>query len=237
MPTDVNLSSQPAVVRVNDFATEAADFVMEHMRAAIAARGLFRFGLAGGNTPRVVYENLAGRADIPWSQVQITFADERCVGLDDKDSNYNMANVAMLSKVPIPEGNVFRMRGEIDPAEAAAEYEAKLAAVAARFGEERYRHDLILLGMGEDGHTASLFPGSPGLNEMTKNVVPNTGPKPPPQRLTFTFPLLNAARQICFLVTPKGKEQVLESAIAGDQQYPSARVRPVDGKVTWMIGK
>jgi 6-phosphogluconolactonase len=108
--------------------------------------------------------------------------------------------------------------------------------VAGRFGEERYRHDLLILGMGEDGHTASLFPGSPALEETVRSVIPATGPKPPPQRVTMTFPLLNAAREVCFMATRKGKEEVLERVIAGDQQFPAARVRPVDGSVIWLVG-
>ena len=109
------------------------------------------------------------------------------------------------------------------PEEAAAEYEQKLAAIAARFGEERYRHDVILLGMGEDGHTASLFPGSPALDETARNVIPATGPKPPPQRVTFTYPLLNAARHVIFLVTPENKERVLEGVA---RRRPAIPLRP-----------
>jgi 6-phosphogluconolactonase len=167
--------------------------------------------------------------------VQITFGDERCVPPDDEASNYRMAREALLDRAPIPAGNIFRIRGELEPEAAASEYEAKLAAVAARFGEVRYRHDLLLLGMGEDGHTASLFPGSPALDETARNVIPAIGPKPPPQRVTMTFPLLNAARAVLFMAGRKGKEQVLEEVLAGDQRYPSARVRPADGSVTWMI--
>ena len=238
MPSDVT-SSTPQVVRTKNFVQDAARLILEHARKAIAERGLFRLALSGGNTPRAIHAELARTAtDLPWTKVQITFGDERCVPPDHKDSNYLMAKESLLDPAGIPDSNVFRIRGEIDPAEAARECEAKLAAVAARFGETRYVHDLILLGMGEDGHTASLFPGSPALDESERNVIPATGPKPPPQRVTFTFPLLNAARHVCFLVkADPTKEQILQEAIAGDKRHPSARVRPVNGGLTWLIGE
>ena len=232
MPTHV----APTVLRPADFVQAAAEFICERMLAAVSARGLFRLALSGGNTPRRIHENLAARTGLPWTKVQFTFGDERCVGPDHADSNYRMADESLFSLAAIPAGNIFRMRGEIDPEAAATEYEGKLAAVAARFGETRYRHDLVLLGMGEDGHTASLFPGKPAVEESARNVVPTIGPKPPPQRLTLTLPLLNAAREVAFLVTPKGKERVLEEVLAGDQRYPAARVQPAEGTVTWLIG-
>lgn len=216
-----------------DFARDAAHYIMERARVAIAERGLFRLSLAGGNTPREVYAAMAdaGRT-FPWDKVQITFSDERCVAPHDKDSNFRMAQESLLAVAPIPGGNVFRVRGEIDPEAAASEYEAKLAAVAARFGEPRYAHDLVLLGLGPDGHTASLFPGSPALDETTRNVIPATGPKPPPQRITFTFPLINASREVAFLVKEDSKEKVVEEVQAGDLRHPASRVKPA----TWLLG-
>lgn len=216
-----------------DFARDAAHYIMDRARVAIAERGLFRLSLAGGNTPREIYAALAdvGR-DFPWAKVQITFSDERCVAPHDKDSNFRMAQESLLTIAPIPGGNVFRIRGEIDPEVAAAEYEAKLAAVAERFGESRYAHDLLLLGLGPDGHTASIFPGSPALLESERNVIPATGPKPPPQRITFTFPLINAAREVAFLVKEESKQSVVEEVQAGDQRYPASRVKPA----TWLLG-
>lgn len=239
MSSDVTTTATPEVLRTKNFIADAAQLILTHARTAITERGLFRLALSGGNTPRAIHAELARIAgDLPWNKVQITFGDERCVPPDHKDSNHLMAKESLLDVVQIPEANVFRIRGEIDPEEAARECESKLAAVAARFGEERYVHDLILLGLGEDGHTASLFPGSPALAETERNVIPATGPKPPPQRVTFTFPLLNAARQICFLVkNDPAKEQVIQEAIAGDQKHPAARVRPTNGKVTWLIGE
>jgi 6-phosphogluconolactonase len=131
-------------------------------------------------------------------------------------------------------GNVFQIQGEIDPNEAATQCEAQLAAVAKRMGESIYRHDLLLLGLGEDGHTASLFPGSPALEETQRLVIPTTGPKPPPQRITFTYPLLNASRKVAFLLNDPKKEPVLEAALRGE--FPSGKVRPTDGEVIWVVG-
>jgi 6-phosphogluconolactonase len=145
-----------------------------------------------------------------------------------------MAREALLGRVALREDNVFRIRGEIDPETAAREYEERLQAVASRFGESRYVHDVLLLGMGEDGHTASLFPGSPALDESVRSVVPATGPKPPPQRVSFTFPLINAARLVIFLVNDPGKQPVVDAALKGE--YPSGRVRPSAGRVVWILG-
>jgi 6-phosphogluconolactonase len=196
---------------------------------------VFRLGLAGGNTPKAVYSALSILTQsLPWERVQITFGDERCVPHDHPDSNYRMAHEALLSRVPIPEGNIFRIRGEIDAEEAAHEYESRLASVAARFGEARYRHDLLLLGLGEDGHTASLFPGYPALDEHERNVVPTLGPKPPPQRITFTFPLINAAKEVVFLVNDRAKEPVIQKALKGE--FPSGQVAPKGGGVLWLLG-
>ncbi len=224
------------VQRTAHFTRDAVSLILEAGRAAIAERGLFRIGLAGGNTPRAVYSALADQPDaLPWDRVQVTFGDERCVPPDHADSNYRMAHESLLSRVPIPEGNVFRVRGEIPHEEAALEYEARLASVAARMGEARYAHDLLLLGLGEDGHTASLFPGSPALEESERNVMPATGPKPPPQRITFTFPLINASRLVVFLLNDPKKESVLQGALKGE--YPSGRVAPTHGRVVWLAGE
>ncbi len=221
--------------RTANFTADAAALIIETGRRAIADSGLFRLGLAGGNTPRAIYAALAQTPNaLPWDRVQITFGDERCVPPDHADSNYLMAKEALLSRVPIPEGNVFRIRGEIHHEEAATECEARLNAVAQRLGEARYVHDLLLLGLGEDGHTASLFPGSPALDETDRNVIPATGPKPPPQRITFTLPLINAARLVVFLVNDPKKEPIVQAAWNGE--FPSGKVSPTQGKVLWLVG-
>lgn len=233
MPSDVN----PRIVRTREFAAAAAGFILDEIRAAIAARGFCRLALSGGRTPRAVHlEMVKQAADLPWERVQITFGDERCVPPEDADSNYRMAHESLIEPAGIPTGNVFRIRGEISPSDAAREYEAQLAAVAARLGEARYIHDLLLLGLGEDGHTASLFPGSPALDETARNVIPATGPKPPPQRVTMTFPLINAARHVAFLVDGTAKLPLIEAITAGGSEFPAGRVRPENGALTWIVG-
>lgn len=223
------------ILHSHDFANEAARLILDHARKAIAERGLFRLGLTGGRSPRAIHTAVVAQAgDLPWNKVQLTFGDERCVPPDDKDSNYLTAKESLIDPSHIPEGNVFRMRGEIDPEIAAQEYEAKLEALAARFDEQRYVHDLLLLGLGEDGHIASLFPGSTALDEQKRNVLPVIGPKPPPQRLTMTLPLLNASRHILFLVPQLDKRPVAQGAIAGDQQYPAARAHGQE-QTTWLF--
>jgi 6-phosphogluconolactonase len=231
MPVDVT----PRIFEVADFARDAAEFIAAEIRAAVTARGFCRLALSGGNTPRAVHRELA-KIDLPWAHVQITFGDERCVPPDDAESNFRMARETLLDAVEIPPGNIFRIRGEIAPEEAASDYEHRLAAVAARLGEARYVHDLLLLGLGEDGHTASLFPGSPALAETTRNVLPVIGPKPPPQRVTMTFPLINAARHVAFLVQGAGKRPLVEEIAAGRSTLPAALVCPAGGKVTWVLG-
>jgi 6-phosphogluconolactonase len=225
----------PRVLRTHDFVKDAVALILEAGREAVARSGMFRLGLAGGGTPRAVYKALAENADaLPWDAVQITFGDERCVPSDHADSNFHMASEALLSRVPIPTGNIFLIRGDIDPDEAAAQCEARLTEVAKRMGEDVYRHDLLLLGLGEDGHTASLFPGSPALDETRRLLVATIGPKPPPQRVTFTYPLINAARRVAFLLNDPKKEPVLEAALRGE--FPSGKVRPTDGEVVWLVG-
>jgi 6-phosphogluconolactonase len=224
------------ILHSHDFAGDAARFILDHARKAIAARGLFRLGLTGGRSPRAVHTALISQAgDLPWSKVQLTFGDERCVPPDHEDSNYRVAKESLLDPAGIAEGNVFRMRGEIDPEAAAKEYEAKLRAFASRLGEPHYVHDVLLLGLGEDGHTASLFPGSPALEEATREVLPVIGPKPPPQRLSMTFPLINAARHVLFLVPQRDKREIAEGAIGGDARYPASRVHGQE-QTTWLFG-
>jgi 6-phosphogluconolactonase len=224
------------ILHSHDFARDAARLILEHARKAIGQHGLFRLGLTGGRSPHPVNIALLAQAgDLPWNKVQLTFGDERCVPPDHHDSNFREAKESLIDPAGVPPGNVFRMRGEIDPETAAQEYEAKLAAVAARFGEPLYTHDLLLLGLGEDGHVASLFPGSSALDETTRLVLPVIGPKPPPQRITLTLPLINAARHVLFFVPDLAKREIVEAVRNGDQRYPAARVRGQE-QTTWLLG-
>lgn len=230
------MKNAPEIIRSTRFVEDSVDLIVSKGQEAIKRVGVFRLGLAGGNTPRAIYAALAARAgSLEWAKVQITFGDERCVAPDHCDSNYRMASESLLALVPIPEGNVFRIRGEIDPEAAAQDCESRLRAVAGRMGEPIYAHDLMLLGMGPDGHTASLFPGSDALDEKLRWVVPTIGPKPPPQRITFTFPLLNASRTVIFLVNDASKETMIQEVIRGE--FPAGKVRPESGQVIWLIGQ
>ena len=225
------------IVRTKNSAADAADFILGQAREAIGERNEFRIALSGGNTPRPVYARLALANDVPWDLVRFTFGDERCVPPDDPESNFRMARETLLAPAAVPEKSILRMRGEIDPQIAAQEYQDQLDSIASERSEPIYRHDLILLGLGDDGHTASLFPGTAALEETTRRVVANFVPKLNAWRLTFTFPLINHARHILFLVGASKNPALIERVLQGDSQYPAARVNPLAGDVTWMIGE
>jgi 6-phosphogluconolactonase len=230
--------ASPKIVRTKNFVADAAAFILEQAHQAIAERNQFRIALSGGNTPAPVYARLATQRDgLPWDQIRFTFGDERCVSPDDSQSNYRMARENLFVPAAVPEESIMRMRGEIDPQVAARDYEQQLAAIAGQSSESVYRHDLILLGLGPDGHTASLFPGTAALEEMKRTVVANFVPKFDAWRLTFTFPLIDQARNILFLVGAAKSPELIESVLKGDRQYPAARVNPTAGEVTWIIGE
>jgi 6-phosphogluconolactonase len=167
----------------------------------------------------------------------ITFGDERCVAPEDDQSNFKMANETLLKPAAVPTSSVLRMRGEIAPSDAASEYQAQLDALAAGRGEPTYQHDLILLGLGDDGHTASLFPGTAALQETNRRVVANYIPKLESWRLTFTFPLIFAARAVCFLVGGNKDLKLIERIFAGDESLPAARVDKNAREVTWILAE
>jgi 6-phosphogluconolactonase len=226
------------ILRTKNFVADAAGFIVDLARNALAERNQFRIALSGGNTPRPVYTELAQTArDLPWEKMLITFSDERCVPPDDEQSNYRMARETLLVPAAVPDKSIMRMRGEIDPQIAAQEYQDNVDLLAAQRGEQIYRHDLILLGLGEDGHTASLFPETAALNETTRRVVANFVPKFGSWRLTFTVPLINQARNVCFLVNSSKHKDLIERVLKGDAQYPAARVNPSAGDVTWILGQ
>ncbi len=221
---------QLAEAAARDFAAKA--------EAAIAEHGSFTVALAGGSTPEATYEILArDYADgLDWSKVHVFFGDERTVPPDHEDSNYRMAHEALLSHVPV--GGVHRMRGELPPTQAAAAYEGELREF---FGasDEPPSLDLILLGIGEDGHTASLFPETSALEVHDRWVVANPVLKLETTRLTLTVPVINSARAVNFLVAGEGKAEALKQILEGDadpRQYPARLVQPADGPV-WMVDR
>jgi 6-phosphogluconolactonase len=226
------------VIRSRNFVADAAQFILQQARAALAERSLFRIALSGGNTPRPVYAEFARLGtDLPWDRVFFTFGDERCVPPDDEQSNFRMARESLFVPAGIPEKSIARMRGEIDPPAAAQEYQDALDLLATERGEEIYRHDLILLGLGDDGHTASLFPGTAALQEKVRRVAANFVPKFDACRITFTLPLINQARHVCFLANANKNPALLDQVLAGDRQYPAAQVAPIDGGLTWILGQ
>jgi len=215
---------------------EAADRIAAAAQAAIKAQDVFSIALSGGSTPKPVYERLAQepyRSKIDWSKVQIFFGDERCVPPDSDQSNYRMAREALLAKVPIPAANVHRIRGEIDPNAAATEYGQLLKE---RFGDGGL--DLILLGMGPDGHTASLFPGTTALHEARHRCVANYVEKLKTWRVTMTAPFINRAAAVMFLVSGADKAQRVAEVISGPRdpdRLPSQLISPTSGRLIWLL--
>ena len=221
----------------------AAEEVARVANESVTQRGRFTIALSGGSTPKSLYTLLAtnARSSLPWDRMFFFWSDERHVPPTDPESNYRMAEEAMLSKIPVPASNVFRVPTENpDAAAAAAAYEQTLRKFFAPESEQIPRFDLILLGMGGDGHTASLFPETAALKEKSRLVVANWVEKLKAHRVTFTLPLLNAALEVAFLVGGTDKapalRKVLESDAPGDQ-YPAKLVRPGDGKVIWFVDR
>lgn len=206
-------------------------------------RGRFLVALSGGSTPRALHQALVAqyRDLIPWERVQVFWSDERCVPPDHPESNYRMARETLLEQVPLPPENIHRMPGErTDYDAAAADYEAEMRQVFGLPPDVLLRFDLILLGMGPDGHIASLFPGTPALHETSKLAAANWVPQQNMERLTFTYPLLNNARQIMFLVAGAEKAEALRDVLSGQvaiEERPAVGVRLVDGEVCWMVDR
>ena len=234
-------------IRIFDDAAALADAaahdIVEIAQAAVAARRRFTVALAGGHTPRATYERLAAsplREQMPWDRTWIFFGDERCVPPDHPDSNYRMANTALLSKVPVPAAHVARIRGEAEDGEvAAADYTRVITEVFGSRRGELPSFDLILLGMGVDGHIGSLFPGSPVLKEVFRPVAAvHAAAASIPQRLTFTFPLINAAARVMFLAAGSEKAKVVKAVLSeSGSGLPASMVRPTHGRLTWLLDR
>jgi 6-phosphogluconolactonase len=212
-----------------EFSRCARESIEDHRRFCVA--------LSGGSTPHGVYSLLAERpADLPWNKIFVFFGDERHVPPDHPDNNYRMAQEALLSKIPIPAANVFRIRAELDANQAAQEYEDQLRSFFALRPGESPRFDLIMLGLGDDGHTASLFPGSAALSETSRLVVANWVEKFQQYRITLTYPMINHAAEVMFLVSGSGKAQILKDVLSGEgEKYPAQRVWPENGVLLWMV--
>lgn len=227
-------------------ARATAEHFVDLANRCINEGGLFSVALAGGSTPKAVYARLAGE-ELDWGSVHIFWGDERCVPPDHPDSNYLMARKALLDHIPIPPENVYRMRGEIPPEQAAAEYEQELRDFFAGSNGHQpsafsYQptFDLILLGMGEDGHTASLFPGTSVLEEKERWVVAVPHETPPPplvSRLSLTLPAINAAAQVTFIVAGGGKAAILKQALSPPSRpiLPTQMIQPAHGDLLWLV--
>lgn len=225
-------------------AVAAAELFIHLASSAIAGRGRFSAALSGGSTPLNLFQVLrqaeyARRVD--WSRVHLFWGDERCVSADHPDSNYRAVREALLKFVPIPLANIHRIPGEFEPEAAAQAYENTLRRFFA--GESPPRFDLILLGLGDDGHTASLFPGSPAVAEQERWVISAEHTTPPPplvSRITLTLPVINAARRVVFLVSGAGKAKILGEVLKlgkSAETYPAQLIRPRDGQLTWLVDR
>ncbi len=249
LPHDISLpvvnEAAPLIYADADALSQAAASALVRLvRTAVADRGSATIALSGGSTPKKLYTLLATNpacADAPWDKVDFFFGDERHVPPDDDNSNFLMVKKSLLSTGVIPAERVHRLRAELPAAaDAAADYEREMERF---FGENQRldgfpRFDLILLGMGPDGHTASLFPDSPGLAEKKRWVVANPVEKFKTDRITFTYPVLNAAREIHLLVAGKDKAEMIGQILASNQDhlpYPVQRVEPLAGKKIWML--
>lgn len=232
-------------IRILANAAEAARAAAEEVAAAsadaIADRDVFRVAFSGGTTPARLFDALAKpryRRRVDWKRTRVFFVDERCVPPSHERSNYRLAKEHLLDPIRVPPSNVFRMRGEDEPRRAAADYERVLRE---EFGGHTPRFDLVLLGLGSDGHTASLFPGTPALAEKTRwvvSVVSNPSPPPREIRLTLTLPVVNAGRRVDFLVAGKDKASVVATLLGkkpGYRKLPASRVSPKRGSLVWII--
>lgn len=234
--------SSPRTIRVlptsADLFRGAAEEFVRVGRAAISEEGRFTVALSGGSTPRSLYSLLAkDYADFSWSRTFLFFGDERHVPPTDPDSNYRMVNEALLTKISIPAGNVHRVHAEnLDAAAVASQYEERLQNFFQLQPGKLPRFDLILLGMGSDGHTASLFPDSEGLKEESRLVIANWVEKFKTHRITFTFPVLNHAAEVMFLASGADKADTVRQVLEGKHPppFPAQQVQP-DGRLVWML--
>ena len=226
-----------------EVAREAADFLVWLSGQARERSGPLRVALSGGSTPEALYKLLAASdlaAQVKWQAVEFYFGDERCVPPDHAESNFRLADLTLFKPLHIDRDSIFRMEGELqDPNQAARNYEALLRR---RFGGQAAgwpRFDLLLLGMGDDGHTASLFPGTPALDERERLVVANHAPRGVRDRITFTAPLINAAKIVLFLVCGAGKASAVKSVLEDEGQdphrFPSRLIRPSQGRLIWFL--
>ena len=222
-----------------ELSRKAAEQWVALARQAIAAHGRCTIALSGGSTPKALYSLLATgefSEQVAWRQIHLFWGDERCVAPDHAESNFRMVKESLLSKIVIPVENVHRMIGEFEPAVAASAYETELRQCFLLSPEQLPRFDLVLLGLGEDGHTASLFPGSSALNETRRLVATTYVEKLNAHRLSLTVPVINNAAQIAFLVAGESKSAIVKEVLTSEKcDYPAARIRPANGQLIWFV--
>jgi 6-phosphogluconolactonase len=239
-PVTVTYEVWPSAAAV---ALASAQLFAKKVEEAVASRGIARIAISGGSTPQATFKLLADPAHrflatVPWDKLQLFWVDERCVPPDNPESNYGVCRELLLTKVPIPEANVFRMEGELDPEEAASRYESTLRNVMKLEGAESPAFDLVVLGMGPDGHTASLFPHTEALNEMGRLVVANHVPQKDTWRITLTWPVINQGFEVAFEIEGRGKTDVLAEVLTGPrdpERLPSQLIRPANGKLLFLL--
>ena len=241
MPRPVEITAQvlPSVAEVT---RAAALLFVTAIRDAAQARGVARVAISGGSTPKSAFQLIAEEfsSQIPWSQLQLFWVDERCVPPDDPESNYGMTRAAMLDRIPIPPENVHRMEGELEPEEGASRYEAEIRNTFKLEGAETPTFDLILLGLGPDGHTASLFPHTDGLHELSRIAMANHVPQKDTWRLTLTWPVITQARQVAFLIEGAEKAAMVQTVFQGSydpETYPAQLIRPANGQLTLLLDR
>jgi 6-phosphogluconolactonase len=229
------------VPSTTDLNREAMELILSSAREAFADRGAFHLCLAGGSTPKAIYTLLAAPesiAELSRPGLSLYWGDERCVGPDDLASNYAMAWESLIRHIAPAQVNVFRMAGEKDPLQSAREYENLLMACFPNEGEPVF--DLLLLGMGPDGHTASLFPFTTALDEREHWVAANYVPALSAWRITLTPPLLNRSRRILFLASGEAKAAALAQVLTGEPNphlYPAQLIKPIAGEVIWLVDR
>ena len=233
--------TEPTIHIVEDVAGAGAEYVVAGLRAALDASDTASLVLAGGNTPLALYARLV-EADLPWERVHVFWGDERLVPPDDPGSNHAAAHDALLSRVSLPEANVHRVKGELEPASAVADYAEQLRAFAQQHDagcpSPWPRFDVALLGLGEDGHTASLFPGSPATCVVPVQAVEAEYDGRPAQRVTLTPIVFNHARRVAFVATGANKAAAVAAALGPQRDpdhHPAQRITPEEGEVVWFL--
>jgi 6-phosphogluconolactonase len=223
----------------------AAVHLVELVEEAVVARGRARIAVSGGSTPKAVFALLADYrrpwfARMPWEKLELFWVDERCVPPDHAESNYRMTREALLDHVPLNPQQIHRMEGELEPEVAAARYESELRNSFRLEGAELPRFDVVALGMGDDGHTASIFPHTEAIYEMMRLVAANRVPQKDAWRITLTWPVINQAREVFFLLAGAAKAARLKEVMLGPrdvERLPSQLIRPASGILTLLLDK